>query len=298
MKMLNIALIGRGYWGSKLEGYIKKNPHMKLVVVSDAKSNLDKEIYRNPEIEAVFVATPDQTHYHIVKNILINKKHVMCEKPLALTKKECLELETLALKQHVVLCVDYTHTFSDSLHLAQKLIKGGALGKIQGIEMRMKQLGPFDRENVYWLSASHMLAVLDMFIPLKKLKFYKKDLAISKRKTETGVIHFAGSSLNGEIFVSLNNPRKERMVTLYGERGVIIYEALAAKPLQLITYKRSYGMASSLVSSKYFTFDELHNIKHAVEYFYNAINKKGETNIKRAVLVTEILEDLHTIKNF
>ncbi len=294
MKILNVALIGRGYWGLKLEKYIKKDSRLHLVVVCDVKSDLNKEIYKNPNIEAVFVATPNKTHYHIVKNILINKKHVMCEKPLALTKKECLELETLALKQHIVLCVDYTHTFSDALHLARKLIQKGALGKIQGIEMRMKQLGPFDRENVYWLSASHMLAILDMFVPLKKLRFYKKDMVISKRKTETGVIHFAGRSVNGEIFVSLNDPRKERMVTLYGERGVMIYEALAAKPLQLITYKRFSGMASSLVSSKYFAFDELHNIKHAVEYFYNAIKKKGETNIKRAVLVTEILEDLHT----
>src|SRR3989344_9236861 len=123
--MINVALIGKGYWGSKLEGYIKKNPHMKLVVVCDSNSDLDKEVYKNSKIEAVFVVTPDETHYQIVKNILANKKHVMCEKPLAFTKKQCLELEQLAKKNNAMLCVDYTHTFSESVNFARKLVKEG-----------------------------------------------------------------------------------------------------------------------------------------------------------------------------
>lgn len=291
--MIKVALIGRGYWGSKLEKYIKKNSQMYLAAVCDSKSDLDKEIYTNPEIEAVFVATPDQTHYRIVKNILINKKHVMCEKPLALTKKECLELEILALKQNVALCIDYTHTFSKSLNLAQKLIKTGTLGKIQGMEMHMKQLGPFERKNVYWLLASHMLAVMDMFVPLKKLKFYKKDILLHRGKVETGIIYFNSRFLNGEIFVSLNYPRKERGVIIYGDKGTIIYNPLLVESLQLITYKRMFGvLLQSSVTHKFFKFDDQRNLKYAVEYFYNTVKKKSKSNVKRAVSVTKILEGL------
>lgn len=294
METINVALIGRGYWGSKLEEYIKKNPHMKLVAVCDAQSDLHKEIYKNPDIEAVFVATPDETHYQIVKNILVNKKHVMCEKPLALTKKECLELERLATKRKVVLCVDYTHTFSGALHVAKELIAKGVLGKIQAIEMRMKQLGPFGRENVYWLSASHMLSILDMFVGLKKLTFYKKDLLVYRGKVETGIIYFNSDAVNGEILVSLNDPRKERQVIIYGQNGSIMYNPLAVKSLQLIIYKRVFQtVLQPSVNSKFFNFDELHNLKHTVEYFYNTIKQKSESNIKRAVLVTEILEKLN-----
>lgn len=292
--MINVALIGKGYWGSKLEKYIKENQQFCLKAVCDSKSDLNKEVY-NPSIDAVIVATPNQTHYPITKDAIINKKHVMCEKPLALKTKECQELKGLAEEKGVALCIDYTHTFSDSLDLAQKLIREDEIGNIQNIEMQMKQLGKFREENVYWILASHMLAVLDIFVPLKKLEFHKRDLVLHNGKSETGTIYFGNGSLKGEIFVSLNYPDKKREIIFYGDKGSIIYNPLSAKTLQVATYKKiSKTIASQLpVNQKFFEFDESNNLKSALDYFYNAVMGKVKSNIKRAVLVTEVLENLN-----
>ena len=55
-----------------------------LIFSANSKSNYKKKIN---ELEWVFVATPDKTHFKIVKNLLKLKKNVFCEKPLSLNFK-------------------------------------------------------------------------------------------------------------------------------------------------------------------------------------------------------------------
>ena len=46
----------------------------------------------DPEIDAVIIVTPDQTHKEITLAALAAKKHVLCEKPMALKLDECSEM--------------------------------------------------------------------------------------------------------------------------------------------------------------------------------------------------------------
>jgi len=293
-KMINVALIGKGYWGSKLEKYIQENQDVCLEIVCNSKSDLFNEVYGKPSIDAVIVATPNQTHYQITRAAILNGKHVMVEKPLALRTEECHDLEELAEKKGVALCTDYTHTFSKSLQLAQKTVANREIGDICGIEMHMRQFGRFGRGSVYWLLASHMLAVLDMFVPLDGLEFYKNDTAIHQGNVEAGTIYFNNDSLHGDISVSLNCPNKERSVVIYGERGRITYNPLLSKPLHIVTYERAPRTANIQLplNERFFEFDESNNLSYAINYFYEVIHGKLKSNAKTAILVTQVLEGL------
>ena len=60
--MINCALIGCGYWGSKLKRYIEENQDFSLKYICNSKSDLN-EVWNDKEITAVVVATPNKTHY-------------------------------------------------------------------------------------------------------------------------------------------------------------------------------------------------------------------------------------------
>ena len=182
MDKIGIALIGCGYWGSKLQRYIQDSSAFDLKYVCNSKSNL--EVWKDKDVSAVIVATPNETHYEITRQALLHRKSVMCEKPLALTEAECLELKMLTARnlsnsnRDLELCVEYTHTFSKALQRAKELIDSGMIGKVLGIEMATKHLGRFGGGSVYWLLGSRMLAVLDMFVPLNTLGFWADDLVV------------------------------------------------------------------------------------------------------------------------
>jgi hypothetical protein len=108
--MIKIGLIGYGYWGKIL--YSKLKRFGDVVFVCTSKDNyLDKLQY----VDWVFVATTNQTHYDIVKNCIQSGKNVFCEKPLAPTYTQSLELCELAKKNNVKLFVDEVFWYRSEL---------------------------------------------------------------------------------------------------------------------------------------------------------------------------------------
>ena len=99
--MKSVGLIGYGYWGKILLGKLKKLGDVKFICTSkdDYTSKLDL-------VEWVFIATPNNTHYEIVRQCILNKKNVFCEKPLTLSYKESVDLFILAKENSVKLYVD------------------------------------------------------------------------------------------------------------------------------------------------------------------------------------------------
>ena len=80
--MESVGLIGYGYWGKILLTKLKKLSDVKFVCTSK-----DDYISKLNLVEWVFVATPNNTHYEIVRQCILNKKNVFCEKPLTLSYK-------------------------------------------------------------------------------------------------------------------------------------------------------------------------------------------------------------------
>lgn len=94
------------------------------------------EALRSDGIEAVSIATPNNTHYQICKAALEAGLHVICEKPLCFTSQQAIELEQLATKAGKILAVTYGYAGHQVIEQARQMIKNGDLGKIRIVNMQ------------------------------------------------------------------------------------------------------------------------------------------------------------------
>ena len=106
------AVVGCGYWGPNIIRNFHQLPEADLVFVCDTQperleyvqenfpgvpvtQNFD-EILDDPDIQAVVLTTPADGHYEQTRRVLDAGKHVLVEKPLALSGEQCRELIDLA----------------------------------------------------------------------------------------------------------------------------------------------------------------------------------------------------------
>ena len=95
--------------------------------------NYDK-IRDNPDIDAVYIGLPNSMHAEYTIRAAQAGKHVLCEKPMANTVEECEAMIAACRKADRRLMIAYRCQLEATTLHAQKLIRSGALGKIQAIE--------------------------------------------------------------------------------------------------------------------------------------------------------------------
>jgi predicted dehydrogenase len=103
-------------WGSiKTEGPIKAVTGYQAIAA-------------DPDIDAVIIATPNDTHRPIALACIAAGKHVMCEKPLGLNYAEAREMYEAARAKNVRHMTAFTYRFAPSMRYLKNLITTGALG--------------------------------------------------------------------------------------------------------------------------------------------------------------------------
>ncbi|MHC4871860.1 MAG: Gfo/Idh/MocA family protein, partial [Planctomycetota bacterium] len=93
-------------------------------------TNKLKDIVNDPEIDAVYIATPVNVHLKQIKACAEAGKHILCEKPLTLKIKEAKEAVKICAKNKVRLQEGYMMKFHGAHQEIQKLIKKGSIGKV------------------------------------------------------------------------------------------------------------------------------------------------------------------------
>ena len=280
--MDKIALIGDGYWGSKIKKYIPEFFELKYIVDSKFDKNI---IWQDEEIKAVIIATPIETHYEMIKKALNNGKHVFSEKPVTLFKDQSMELSDIAIKKGLFIGVDYVQTFSKSIKEAVNWVHN--LGGVEYIEMSTKHLGRFLNPDVYWLLASHHLSILDMFIDIENICFEFQDHLYHNNLCTTGSIVFDC----GRIDVSTNFPGKEMLINFYCPKGTVKYRP-EEDGLHIVLYDKTYKVLPSKLTVREFVlkYDEKNNLRYAIKYFKNLIEGNVISNMNRSTKITGILE--------
>jgi predicted dehydrogenase len=81
-----------------------------------------------PDLDAVVIATPPQTHATLAAKAMERRKHVLCEKPLAPTVQECRRLLEMSAQTGTVLAVGHEKRFHPSLRRVRDLLAAGSLG--------------------------------------------------------------------------------------------------------------------------------------------------------------------------
>lgn len=93
-----------------------------------------REIKKNPEINAVTVAVPDQLHKEISCELLYAGKNVLCEKPLALTREDLREIIKAEDESGCKFMVGQICRFTPSFIKAKEIIDSGILGDLYFVE--------------------------------------------------------------------------------------------------------------------------------------------------------------------
>jgi len=97
------VVIGNGYWGKIIQKKLKKI--YKKIIVLDSKSNID--LFLKEYIKTVFICTPTNTHYNLVKKCIKNNiKTIFCEKPFTGNYKKACELFELANNKNINIFID------------------------------------------------------------------------------------------------------------------------------------------------------------------------------------------------
>lgn len=102
----------------------------------DYKAMFCQEAKRADGIQAVSIATPNATHYEILKAALEAGLHAVCEKPLCFTAAQAAELVALAKEKNRIVGVTYGYTGAQMIHQARQMITHGKLGEIRIINMQ------------------------------------------------------------------------------------------------------------------------------------------------------------------
>jgi len=90
-----------------------------------------EEIIEDPKVDVVHICTPNNLHHPFAKQAMLSGKHVVCEKPLALTASEAWELKDIAARENRVGAVNHNLRFYPLCREAHDRVRSGELGEIQ-----------------------------------------------------------------------------------------------------------------------------------------------------------------------
>ncbi len=244
--MIQIGLIGYGYWGPRIARNFHSLENCELAVVCDkhpgslgqAKQTYPdvrttpdvSDVVHSPEIDAVAVITPVWTHFELAKTALENGKHVFVEKPFTSTVAQAEELINLAAQKNLQIMVDHTFLFTGAVRKIRQLIDEGVLGKLFYYDSMRVNLGLFQHDvNVIWDLAPHDLSIMDYFMQ-----------AEPETVVATGQTHFNGhedvayttiyfaNNMIAHINVNWLSPVKVRTTLLGGEKKMLVWNDLSA----------------------------------------------------------------------
>lgn len=94
----------------------------------------------NPAVDAIYIATPQATHLDLTTQAANAGKHVLCEKPLALTVKQAKQMVQICRRNRVLLMTAYRKYFEPSALYVRKLIREGTLGSIDTVLTTFSEL--------------------------------------------------------------------------------------------------------------------------------------------------------------
>ena len=86
------------------------------------------------QVDAVYIASPNETHYEYAKQALESGKHVLCEKPVAFTKREAEELYGYAKEHQIVLMEAVKTAYCPGFGQLLNVAKSGRIGEIRDVE--------------------------------------------------------------------------------------------------------------------------------------------------------------------
>ncbi len=243
--MINIGIIGYGYWGPNLVRNFAEASGIAVAGVADLdQKRLEivrkrypgvktttrfQDLLEDKAIDAIAIATPVNSHFELGMAALKAGKHLWLEKPMSETAQQARQLVDEAEKRQRVLIVDHTFIYTGAVRKMADLVKSDGLGQVHYYDSTRINLGLFQRDvNVISDLAVHDFSILDYLVG-------EQPVAVSA----VGTNHFPGTPENlayitlfydsgmiAHTNVSWLAPVKVRRILIGGSQKMITYDDL------------------------------------------------------------------------
>ncbi|MEZ4365344.1 MAG: Gfo/Idh/MocA family oxidoreductase [Kofleriaceae bacterium] len=253
-----VAVIGAGYWGINHVRVLAELPGVALAAVCDldeaARARaaevapgvaLVAEVERvlaDPAVEAVVLATPAVTHADLACAALAAGKHVLVEKPLALSVVDAERVVAAATAAGRVLLVGHLMVYHPALARLQALLAAGELGELHYLHSARVNLGRLRTdENALWSFGPHDLSMIDVLLDGAEPELVAAQGGAFLQPGVEDVVfvtlRYPGGVM-AHVHLSWLHPHKERRLTLVGSRKMVEFDDVAADKLRV--YDRGY----------------------------------------------------------
>lgn len=275
------------------------NPH-----VESAKRFADKwemDAYEEIEdfyaaVEAVYIASPHETHYSYIKSALEHGKHVLCEKPMVLKGAQAEELFRYARAHELILFEGIKTAYCPGFNKLLGVAGSGMIGAIRNVEVCFTKLeDPGSREltdRIYGGS----LTELGSYVLLPVLKLYGEkyeELRFDVIRGENGLDLFTRISMaypNGIAAATCGlGVKSEGRLLIAGTKGYIIAEAP--------WWKTSYFEVHYEDPTKVEKYSEVFlgdGLRYEISDFLSMINGRNSSEFKltrsESVALAEVME--------
>jgi len=156
---LRVGLLGVGRIGKvHTESLVNRIPEAELIALCDilpeelakvaGKYNISRtysdyqQVLKQPEVEAVVICTPSNTHYRIVMDALAARKHVFCEKPLDLSIDKIKEIYAQVQACGLQLMVGFNRRFDANFLKVREIVQSGRIGQPQVLRITSRDPAP------------------------------------------------------------------------------------------------------------------------------------------------------------
>lgn len=266
---VRLAVIGAGAWGQSWVRVAATTERAQLTWVCDraeaarerahavmpavrTTAHVD-DVLAAPDVDAVIVATPSSTHAALAQRALAAGKHVLVEKPLALSVADAEAVAAAAAAAGKVLLVGHLMLYHPVVERLRALIDSGELGDLYYLSSTRVNLGRLrSDENALWSLGPHDLSMIDYLVraPITTVtargeSFLQPGLHDVVFVTLGFEPHPGAPSL-AHVHVSWLNPRKERRLVLVGSKKMVEFDDVAADKLHI--YDRGFDRPPDFAS--------------------------------------------------
>jgi predicted dehydrogenase len=238
---VRIGVAGLGYWGPNLarnfdelaeltwlaelspelqEKFAARYPNARVTGDFD-------ELLADDALDAVVIATPVPTHYELAKKALEAGKHVLVEKPPAMTAAEMDELVALASGADLVLMPGHLLLYHPGVLKLKELIDAGELGDVLCVYGNRQNLGIVrTNENALWSLGVHDLSVILYLLneePSDAIAHGRDFLTEGVEDVVFCYLRFPSGKI-AHMHLSWLDPHKMRRMTVVGREKMVVFD--------------------------------------------------------------------------
>lgn len=244
MKQMRAVLVGLGNMGRNHLRVLDKSQDFKICAVVEQNRPDSLPVLSHPvdwfesidqldpkDFDCAVVATPTQTHYELVKSLILKGFHVLVEKPAASTYEQATDLAKMASEKGLFLAVGNIERCNPVVAKLKDVLESGAIGT--PVHLNATRGGAFPNavkpgNNVILDLAVHDLDVFRLLLGPLKVDRSVAHSTLQNEILDTAEISVSNQEgITGTVHVNWLSPQKIRQIRVTGSKGVCTVDYIA-----------------------------------------------------------------------